>query len=122
MTTRPERPVEPYAWDKEHMDEAMLEGWHEYVCQLEEYADLLEKKTGTAQASPEKEKLFEVCYHEVLGQTIYVRAKDRNEARTKTEAYFCSNPLSYDDYIDSSMEIHEVGQKENGIGDEEVIR
>lgn len=121
MAIRPERPIEPYAWNKDHMDEAMLETWREYICQLEEYADHLEKRTGTAQASPENEKLFEVCFHEVLGQTIYVRAKDRDEARTKAEAYFCSNPLSYDDYIDSSMEIDEIDQKENGIEDEEVI-
>ena len=63
MPERPERPAEPYSWDKDYLNEALLEEWHEYLCQLEEYADHLEKKTAAAPASPEKEKLFEVCYH-----------------------------------------------------------
>ena len=122
MPERPERPVEPYSWDKDHLHETMLEEWYEYVCQLEEYADRLETNAKAAQPKAEKEKLFSICYHEVLGRTIYVRAKDRDEARTKAERHFDDDPLTpWDDYIDSSMEIDEIDQKGNGIEDEEII-
>lgn len=124
---RPERPVEPYSWNPERMSEEMLEDWYGYIRALEDYTEYLEAKAGLdgkAKAAPEppkKEKLYEICYHETLGKTIHVKAENDDDARTKAEAYFCSNPLSYDDYIDSSMEIDEIDQKGNGIEDEEII-
>lgn len=39
---RPERPVEPYIWDKEHMDDDMLAEWHAYINALEDYIEKLE--------------------------------------------------------------------------------
>lgn len=39
---RPERPVEPYVWDKEHMDDDMLAVWQAYINALEDYVERLE--------------------------------------------------------------------------------
>lgn len=123
---RPERPVEPYSWNPERMSEEMLEDWYGYIRALEDYTEYLEamaRLDGKAEAAPEppkKEKLYEICYHEILGKTIYIRAKDQDEAKRKAESHFNLNPLNYDDYIDSSMEALEIDQKTSGIKDWEI--
>lgn len=109
---KPKRPVEPYSWNPEQMSEEMLEDWYGYIRALEGYTEYLEAMTGKDRKDetepPREEKIFEICYHEVLGRTIYIRAEDRDEAKEKAESYFENNPLSYDDYIDSSMETNET--------------
>lgn len=123
---RPERPVDPYSWNPERMSEEMLEDWYGYIRALEDYTEYLEAMAGldgkakAASEPPKKAKLYEICYHEILGKTIYVKAGNDDEARTKAEAYFQKNPLSYDDYIDSSMETLEIDQKTSGIEDWEI--
>lgn len=123
---RPERPVEPYSWNPERMSEEMLEDWYGYIRALEDYTEHLEAMAGldgkakAASEPPKKEKLYEICYHETLGKTIYVKAENDDDARTKAEAYFQKNPLNYDDYIDSSMELLEIDQKTSGIEDWEI--
>ena len=53
-------------------------------------------------------KCYEICYHEVLGRTIYVMADNAEEARVKAEDHFMDNPLTYDDYVDSSTDCGET--------------
>lgn len=124
--TRPERPVEPYSWNPENMNEKMLNEWYDYIRELEDYTEHLEAMAGldekrkTVPEPPKKEKLYEICYHEILGKTIYIRAKNQDEAKRKAESHFNLNPLNYDDYIDSSMEIREIDQKKSGIKDWEI--
>ena len=105
---RPERPVEPYSWNPERMSEEMLEDWYGYIKALEDYTEYLEAMAGkdgkNETEPPVEKKIYEICYHEVLGRTIYIRAENEDEAKEKAESYFENNPLSYDDYIDSSME------------------
>ena len=124
--TRPERPVEPYNWNPENMNEKMLDEWHDYIRALEDYTEHLEAMTGVrkAEAMPalsKKEKLYEVCYHETLGKTLYIRAGNEEEAKRKAEAYFEDYPLTYDDYLDWSMEAQEIDQKKSGIEDWEIL-
>lgn len=124
--TRPERPVEPYSWNPENVSEEMLDEWHEYVKALENYTEhleaiaLLDGKAKAAPEPPKKEKLYEVCYHETLGKTLYIRAGNEEEAKRKAEAYFEDYPLTYDDYVDWSMEAQEIDQKTSGIEDWEI--
>lgn len=124
--TRPERPVEPYNWDPENVNEEMLAEWHDYIRALEDYTEHLEAMTGVRKAEampapPKKEKLYEVCYHETLGKTLYIRASNEEEAKRKAEAHFDDYPLSYDDYVDWSMETREIDQKTSGIEDWEIM-
>ena len=125
--TRPERPVDPYSWNLENMNEKMLEDWCGYIRALEDYTEHLEAKAElngkikAAPESPKQEKLYEVCYHETLGKTLYIRAGNEEEAKRKAEAYFEEYPLTYDDYADWSMEAKEIDQKTSGIDEWEII-
>lgn len=125
--TRPERPVEPYSWNPENMNEEMLDEWYGYIRALEDYTEQLEamarldEEINAAPELPKKEKLYEICYHETLGKTLYIRASNEEEAKRKAEAYFVDNPLTYDDYVDWSMETREIDQKTSGIEDWEVM-
>ena len=70
-------------------------------------------------------KCYEICYHEVLGRTIYVMADNAEEARVKAEDHFMDNPLTYDDYVDSSTDCGETDPNNlepwEILGDEKVM-
>lgn len=125
--TRPERPVEPYSWNPENMNEEMLDEWYGYIRALEDYTEQLEamarldEEIKAEPEPPKKEKLYEVCYHETLGKTLYIRAGNEEEAKRKAEAYFEDHPLSYEDYVDWSMETRGIDQKTSGVEDWEVM-
>lgn len=125
--TRPERPAEPYSWKPEFVNEEMLDEWYGYIRALEDYTEHLEaisrrdEEIKAAPEPPKQEKLYEVCYHETLGKTLYIRASSEEEAKRKAEAYFEDYPLTYDDYVDWSMEAQEIDQKTSGIKDWEII-
>ncbi len=55
-----------------------------------------------------EKKCYEICYHEVLGRTIYMMADNTEEARQKAEDHFMDNPLTYDDFVDSSTDCGET--------------
>ena len=70
-------------------------------------------------------KCYEICYHEILGRTVYVMADDAEEARVKAEDHFMDNPLTYDDFVDSSTDTDEVNPKDiepwEILGDKKVM-
>lgn len=70
-------------------------------------------------------KCFEICYHEVLGRTVYVMADNAEEARVRAEDHFMDNPLTYDDFVDSSTDTDEVNPQDIDpreiLGDEKVM-
>ena len=123
---KPIRPAEPYHWDKEHMNNDMFADWQAYVNELENYAKGLEaiikldSEMWAEKEDKKEEKLFSICYHEILGKTIYVRAKSREEAMSKATSYFDSNPLNYDDFLDSSMGCDEVDPRMSNVDDWEI--
>lgn len=112
------RPAEPYLWDREHMDDGLLARWHEYVEALEAYAKGLDEKEMaddevTVKDAGRRKRLYEVCYHETLGRTVYIRAEDDEDLRNRAHRYFNLNPLSYDEFLDYSMDFRPLDGTEN---------
>lgn len=41
---RPERPIEPHHWNMDFIDNELLEKWLDYIYELEDYVDELERR------------------------------------------------------------------------------
>ena len=104
--TKPERPVEPYSWNSEHMSDDLMTEWKDYIEKLEDYVSSLEQPENPASPKEEPEKVWGVFYRETWAKTIYVRAKNREEAEKKAEKYFDDNPLGFANYIGNNITVY----------------
>ena len=104
------RPAEPYQWNSEHMSDDLMTEWKDYIEKLEDYVSSLEQAESPA-PEEEAEKVWGVFYRETLAKTIYVRAKNREEAEKKAEKYFGDNPLNYDEYIGNNITVYTCSDK-----------
>lgn len=108
--TKPERPVEPYSWNSEHMSDDLMAEWKDYIEKLEDYVSSLEQPENPA-PEEEAERVWGVFYRETWAKTIYVRAKNREEAEKKAEKYFGDNPLGFANYIGNNITVYTCSDK-----------
>ena len=105
------RPAEPYQWNSEHMSDDLMAEWKDYIEKLEDYVSSLEQPENPASSKEEPERVWGVFYRETLAKTIYVKAKNREEAENKAEKYFGDNPLDYDNYIGTNITVYTCSDK-----------
>ena len=107
---KPVRPAEPFQWNSEYMNDDLLMQWKEYIEEMEGYTSSLEQPENPVQKE-ERERVWGVFYRETWAKTIYVRAKNREEAEKKAEKYFGDNPLGYANYIGNNITVYTCSDK-----------
>lgn len=108
---KPVRPAEPFQWNSEYMNDDLLMQWKEYIEEMEGYTSSLEQTENPAPEEETPERVWGVFYRETWAKTIYVRAKNREEAEKKAEKYFGDNPLGYANYIGNNITVYTCSDK-----------